>query len=66
MSVWTRVLNALMDNTTYSFGEPNNVFSEIISAGQKEMELVLTGNETPEDFVKNFTEQRKELIDNAE
>ena len=52
-------LNALMDNTTYSFGEPNNVFSEIISAGQKEMELVLTGNETPEDFVKNFTEQKR-------
>lgn len=59
-------LNALMDNKTYSFGEPNNVFSEIISAGQKEMELVITYNETPEEFVENFTAQRQELIDNAE
>ena len=59
-------LNALLDNKTYSFGAPNAVFSQIISAGQKEMELVLTGNETPEEFVTNFTEQRQELIDNAE
>lgn len=59
-------LEALTDNVTYSFGEPNTVFSEIISAGQKEMELVLTGNETPEEFVENFTAQRAELIENAE
>lgn len=30
------------------------------------MELVLTGNETPDEFVDNFTAQRQELIDNAE
>ena len=59
-------LNALLDNKTYSFGAPNAVFSQIISAGQKEMELVLTGNETPDEFVDNFTAQRQELIDNAE
>lgn len=59
-------VEALTNNVTYSFGEPNTVFSQIISAGQKEMELVLTGNETPEEFVKNFEAQRKELIDNAE
>lgn len=59
-------LSALLDNKTYSFGEPNTVFSQIISAGQKEMELVLTGNETPDEFVKNFTKQREELIENAE
>lgn len=59
-------IEALTDNVTYSFGEPNTVFSEIISAGQKEMELVLTGNETPEEFVKNFEAQRAELIENAE
>ena len=59
-------IEALTNNVTYSFGEPNTVFSQIISAGQKEMELVLTGNETPEEFVENFEAQRKELIDNAE
>lgn len=59
-------LNALLNNKTYSFGAPNAVFSQIISAGQKEMELVLTGNETPDEFVDNFTAQRQELIDNAE
>ena len=42
------------------------MFSQIISAGQKEMELVLTGNETPEEFVANFEAQRAELIKNAE
>lgn len=59
-------VEALTDNVTYSFGEPNPVFSQIISAGQKEMELVLTGNETPEEFVANFEAQRAELIKNAE
>ncbi|MCI5699872.1 MAG: sugar ABC transporter substrate-binding protein [Lachnospiraceae bacterium] len=57
---------ALVDNVTYSFGKPNTVFSQIISAGQKEMELVLTGNETPEEFVENFEAQRAELIESAE
>lgn len=59
-------IEALTDNVTYSFGEPNPVFSQIISAGQKEAELVLTGNETPEEFVKNFEAQRTELLENAE
>ncbi len=59
-------IEALTNNVTYSFGEPNPVFSQIISAGQKEAELVLTGNETPEEFVKNFEAQRAELIENAE
>lgn len=59
-------LEALTNNVTYSFGEPNPVFSQIVSAGQKEMELVLTGNETPDEFVKNFEAQRKELLENAE
>lgn len=59
-------IEALTNNVTYSFGEPNSVFSQIISAGQKEMELVLTGNESPEEFVKNFEEQRTELLENAE
>lgn len=59
-------VEALTNNETYSFGEPNTVFSQIIAAGQQELELVLTGNETAEEFVENFTAQRKELIENAE
>lgn len=58
-------VEALTDNITYSFGEPNEVFSQIISAGQQELELVLTHNETPEEFVENLTDQRAELIENA-
>lgn len=57
---------ALTDNKTYSFGEPNTVFSQIISAGQKELELVITHNESPQEFVDNLTDQRAELIENAE
>lgn len=59
-------LAALVDNVTYSFGSPNTIFSQIISAGQKEMDLVLTHNETPAEFVENFTATRAELIENAD
>lgn len=59
-------VEALTDNVTHDFGEPNTVFSQIITAGQQELELVLTDNETADDFVNNLTEQREELVSSAE
>ncbi len=59
-------VEALTNNTTHGFGEPNTIFSQIISAGQQEMELVITHNESPDEFVENLTSQRAELIENAE
>ncbi|HJA67264.1 MAG TPA: sugar ABC transporter substrate-binding protein [Candidatus Mediterraneibacter cottocaccae] len=59
-------VEALTDNVTHDFGEPNTIFSQIISAGQQELELVLTDNETADDFVKNLTDQREELISSAQ
>ena len=59
-------VEALTDNETHDFGEPNTIFSQIITAGQQELELVLTDNETAEDFVNNLTDQREELVSSAE
>ena len=59
-------VEALTNNVTHDFGEPNTVFSQIISSGQQELELVITHNEDADAFVKNITDQREELIANAE
>ncbi|MCD7764717.1 MAG: sugar ABC transporter substrate-binding protein [Lachnospiraceae bacterium] len=57
-------IEALTNNTTHGFGEPTTTFSQIISAGQTELELVLTGNEDAAAFIESIIDQREEIIEN--
>ena len=54
---------ALTNNVTYGFGEPNTVQGLLTTAFQEELELAITGNQSVEQTVANMESRRTEIIE---
>ncbi|QQO07735.1 ABC transporter substrate-binding protein [Breznakiella homolactica] len=53
---------ALTGNKTYGFGDANVLMGKISGMMNEELELVITGNQTPDQCIANMTKRRQEII----